>query len=68
MDESCEKYKNLENYKNLFSEVRSYEAFKNIQIGMLLEIKPKMLPELAKVVGLKNEQRLHHFLTYSPGM
>ncbi len=29
------------------------------------EIKRKSLPEIAKVVGLDNEQALHHFLTDS---
>lgn len=33
IDEYCEYY------KNLFSEVKSYEDFKNIQTGMLSEIK-----------------------------
>jgi len=59
IDEYCE------NYRNLFPEVRSYQAFKNIHVGMLSEIKRKTLPESAKVVGLENEQGLHHFLTRS---
>lgn len=53
-------------YQNLFPEVRSYEAFKFLHVGMISDIKRKSLPEIAKVVGLNNEQCLHHFLTGSP--
>jgi SRSO17 transposase len=60
IDEYCE------NYKSLFSDVRTYEAFKNIHVGILSEIKRKSLPEIAKVLGLENAQGLHHFLTRSP--
>lgn len=60
IDEYCE------NYKSLFSEVRTYEAFKNIHVGILSDIKRKTLPEIAKVLGLENSQGLHHFLTRSP--
>ncbi len=35
IDEYCE------NYKSLFSDVRTYEAFKNIHVGILSEIKRK---------------------------
>ena len=53
-------------YRNLFSDVRSFEAFKHIHIGMISSIKRKTLPAMAKLVGLYNEQSLHHFLTKSP--
>lgn len=53
-------------YKNLFPEVRSFEAFKHLHAGMISPIKRKTLPEIAKVTGLENEQSLHHFLTKSP--
>ena len=53
-------------YKNLFPEVRSFEAFKHLHVGMISPIKRKTLPEIAKVTGLENEQSLHHFLTKSP--
>lgn len=53
-------------YKNLFPEVRSFEAFKHLHVGMISPIKRKTLPEIAKVVGLDQEQALHHFLTKSP--
>jgi len=33
---------------------------------MISDIKSKSLPAIAKVVGLDNEQSLHHFLTESP--
>ncbi|WP_413470333.1 IS701 family transposase [[Phormidium] sp. LEGE 05292] len=53
-------------YKNLFSDVRSFEAFKHLHVGCISEIKRKTLPEIAKVTGLDNHQGLHHFLTESP--
>ncbi len=53
-------------YRNLFPEVRSFEAFKHMHVGMISSSKRKTLPEIAKAVGLENEQSLHHFLTKSP--
>jgi SRSO17 transposase len=53
-------------YQNLFPEVRSFENFKYIHLGMISNLKRKSLPEIAKQVGLDNEQSLHHFLTKSP--
>lgn len=53
-------------YQSLFPEVRSFEAFKHLHIGMISDIKRKSLPAIAKVVGLDQEQSLHHFLTTSP--
>lgn len=53
-------------YKDIFPEVRSFEAFKYLHVGIMSEIKQKSLPAIAKVVGLENEQPLHHFLTNSP--
>lgn len=53
-------------YKNLFVEVRAYEYFKYIHLGLISDIKRKSLPEIAKVVGLENAQGLHHFLSKSP--
>jgi SRSO17 transposase len=53
-------------YQNLFPEVRSFEAFKYLQVGLISEIKRKTLPAIAKVVGLDNEQSLHHFLSKPP--
>lgn len=53
-------------YRSLFPEVRSFEAFKHLHVGMISDIKRKSLPAIARVVGLENEQSLHHFLTASP--
>ncbi len=52
-------------YQKLFPEVRSYEAFKRLHLGMTAEIKRKTLPAIAKAVGLNNEQSLLYFLTES---
>ena len=52
-------------YKNLFSDVRNFEAFKYLHIGCISDLKRKSLPEIAKIVGLNNYQGLHHFLTTS---
>ena len=53
-------------YQDLFVEVRAYECFKYLHVGLISDIKRKSLPEIAKVVGKTNEQGLHHFLTDSP--
>ena len=53
-------------YRKLFSEVRSFEPFKYLHVGMISDIKRKTLPAIARVVGLSNEQGLLHFLTESP--
>jgi SRSO17 transposase len=53
-------------YKDLFSEVRNYECFKYLHLGIISPIKRKSLPEIAKVVGIKSPQSLHHFITNSP--
>jgi SRSO17 transposase len=50
-------------YKNLFSDVRSFEAFKYLHVGCVSDIKRKTLPAIAKIVGLDNHQGLHHLLT-----
>jgi SRSO17 transposase len=53
-------------YQHLFPEVRSFEAFKYLHVGLISDIKRKTLPAIAKVVGLENEQSLHHFISESP--
>lgn len=53
-------------YQSLFAEVRSFEAFKQLHLGLLSEVKRKTLPAIATVAGLENAQSLHHFLTESP--
>lgn len=60
VDDYCELY------RFLFPEVRSFEAFKHLHVGMISDIKRKSLPSIARIVGLENEQSLHHFLTESP--
>jgi len=40
-------------YRNLFPEVRSFEAFKYLHIGMISDIKRKTLPAISRVVGLR---------------
>jgi SRSO17 transposase len=60
VDEYCQKF------EGLFPEVRSFEAFKFLHLGMVSEIKRKSLPAIAKAVGLGNSQSLHHFLSDSP--
>ncbi len=52
--------------KACFHRGRSFEAFKHLHLGMNSDIKRKQLPAIARVVGLDNEQSLHHFLTESP--
>lgn len=53
-------------YRKLFSDVRSFEAFKYLHVGCVSALKRKTLPGIAKIVGLDNQQGLHHFLTASP--
>lgn len=53
-------------FASLFPEVRSFEAFKYLHVGMVSELKRKTLPAIARAVGLDNEQGLHHLLTKSP--
>jgi SRSO17 transposase len=60
VDEYCQLY------GDLFLEVRSFEAFKFLHLGMISEVKRKTLPAIAKAVGLNNQQNLHHFLSHSP--
>jgi SRSO17 transposase len=52
-------------YKDLFKEVRNYECFKYLHLGIISPIKRKSLPEIAKAVSLNSAQSLHHFITNS---
>jgi SRSO17 transposase len=52
-------------YQKLFPEVRSYECFEYLHLGIISPKKRKSLPEIGKVVGI-NSQSLHHFLAKSP--
>jgi len=56
VDEYCQ------TYQNLFSDVRNYEYFKFLHIGMMSELPRKSLPHIARIVGLKDGQGLHHLL------
>jgi SRSO17 transposase len=60
VDEYCDYY------RDLFVEVRSFEAFKHLHLGMISEAKRKSLPAIAKVTGLPNAQSLQQFLVKSP--
>ena len=55
-----------QSYRDLFREVRNYEYFKYLHIGIISEIKKKSLPEIAKAVGISSAQSLHHFIAKSP--
>ncbi|SRR5579883_791100 len=49
-------------YRQVFEDVRLYECFKFLHVGMLSPLARKTLPEIAKITGLKDGQSLHHFL------
>jgi SRSO17 transposase len=53
-------------YRDLFVDVRSFEAFKYLHLGMISELPRKSLPAIARAVGLASEQVLHHCLSESP--
>lgn len=53
-------------YQAVFPEVRSFEYFKYLHLGLLSALPRKTLPAIARAVGLENEQPLHHFLANSP--
>jgi SRSO17 transposase len=59
IDEYCAQY------KDLFKEVRNYECFKYLHLGIISAIKRKSLPEIAKVVSINSAQSLHHFIANS---
>nr|WP_095522182.1 transposase [Nitrosococcus watsonii] len=51
--------------QGLFAEVRSFEQFKLLHLGLLAELPRKTLPAIARAVG-GQEQAPHHFLSDSP--
>ena len=51
VDEYCAEY------KNLFKEVRNYECFKYLHVGIMAPLPRKSLPEIAKVVSLNSAER-----------
>jgi SRSO17 transposase len=60
IDEYCEWY------RDLFPEVRSFEYFKYLHLGLISEIKRKTLLAIARVVGLESAQPLDYFIGLSP--
>jgi SRSO17 transposase len=53
-------------YQKIFPEVRSYEAFKRMILGIITPSQRKSLTTIREIVGLKNSQSLHNFVTESP--
>jgi SRSO17 transposase len=53
-------------YQEVFPEVRSFEQFKYLHLGLLAELPRKTLPAMARVVGLDDEPSWHHVLATSP--
>ncbi|HTL88507.1 MAG TPA: IS701 family transposase, partial [Leptolyngbya sp.] len=53
-------------YRSVFEDVRSYECFKWLHVGIVSPLSRKTLPKIAKLNGLKDGQSLHHFLRDSP--
>lgn len=60
VDEYCQLY------HDLFPDVRSFEHFTHVLVGMLSEIKRKTLPAIAKATGESDPQALHHFVANAP--
>ena len=48
-------------YKNLFSDIRSFEAFKYLHVGCISDLKRKTLPAIARIVGLDNQAWVKSF-------
>jgi SRSO17 transposase len=61
VDQYCSSYQDL-----FAADVRSYEYFKYLHLGLLSELPRKSLPAIARAVGLSDGQELHHFLAHSP--
>jgi SRSO17 transposase len=53
-------------YQDLFADVRSFNHFKGLHVGLISEMPRKSLPAIAKAVGLPHGQALHHVLADSP--
>jgi len=47
-------------YQEQFPDVRSFEHFKLLHLGLVAELPRKSLPAIAKAVGLHDGQELHH--------
>ena len=55
IDEYCDEY------KDLFKEVRNYECFKYLHVGIMSPLKRKSLPEIAKVVSINSASVITSF-------
>ncbi len=53
-------------YRALFPDVRSFEHFKLLHLGLIADLPRKSIPAISKAVGLPETQSLHHFVTNSP--
>src|SRR5262245_1033652 len=53
-------------YRAVFPEVRSFEYFTALHLGLIAELPRKTLPAIAHTVGVDDAQSFHHFLTQSP--
>src|SRR5258707_13623533 len=53
-------------YEDVFPDVRSFEHFKHLHVGMLSEIKRKTRPSIARATGESDAQALHHFVANAP--
>jgi SRSO17 transposase len=49
-------------YRDLFPEVRSFEYFTALHLGLIAELPRKTLPAIARAVGGNDAQAFHHFL------
>lgn len=54
-----------QSYEDLFPDMRSFEHFRQLHVGMLAEIKRKTLLAIAKATGESDQQALHHFVVYA---
>ena len=48
-------------YRDLFHDVRSFDHFTRLQLGLISDVTRKSLPALSRVVGV-DPQALHHFV------
>ena len=55
IDEYCAEY------EDLFKEVRNYECFKYLHVGIMSPLKRKSLPEIAKVVSINSASVITSF-------
>ena len=53
-------------FQDLFADdVRTYECFKYLHLGLISELPRKSLPAIARAVGLEDSQPLHHFIAHA---